>query len=201
MARLLIVAATPREIPPDEGADSLCCGIGPVEAALATSRELAALRHDGVLHVGIAGAATLEPGTVVIGTEAVYCDVIDANATLPRVDRVLPAAGFVDAALDCLPQAQALPIATCARVGGGTLCEVEAMEGFGVLRAASLAGRPALEVRVISNAVGDADRASWRIDEALATLSEVVALLRPRLLGQLESRAAGTRPALGLPRP
>ena len=36
------------------------------------------------------------------------------------------------------------------------------MEGFGVLRAAALAGVPAVEVRVVSNAIGEPDRARWR---------------------------------------
>jgi futalosine hydrolase len=61
VARLLVVAATERELFPVDGADSLCCGIGPVEAALATTRALTPTCHDGVLHVGIAGAAGLEP--------------------------------------------------------------------------------------------------------------------------------------------
>jgi futalosine hydrolase len=83
---------------------------------------------------------------------------------------------------EAVPEAQAMPIATCARVGGGTLCEVEAMEGFGVLRAAALAGVPAVEVRAVSNPVRDADRSLWRIDDALAALGQelprVVAALR-----------------------
>jgi futalosine hydrolase len=74
-----------------------------------------------------------------------------------------------------------MPIATCARVGGGALCEVESMEGFGVLRAAALAGVPAVEVRVISNSVSHADRSLWRIDDALATLRDAV----PRVVAAL----------------
>ena len=44
------------------------------------------------------------------------------------------------------------------------------MEGFAVLRAAALAGVPAVEVRVISNEIGEADRSLWRLDEAIETL-------------------------------
>jgi futalosine hydrolase len=75
-----------------------------------------------------------------------------------------------------------VPIATSGRVGGGFGCEVEAMEGFGVLRAAELAGVPALEVRVISNPVHDADRGRWKITDELAVLSETVPRLVPPLL-------------------
>jgi futalosine hydrolase len=52
------------------------------------------------------------------------------------------------------------------------------MEGFGVLRAAALAGVPAVELRAVSNPVGEADRARWRIDDALALLQAAV----PRVL-------------------
>ena len=41
------------------------------------------------------------------------------------------------------------------------------MEGFAVLRAAALAGVPAVEVRASSNAIDEPDRARWRFDEAL----------------------------------
>jgi futalosine hydrolase len=183
MAGLLLVAATDRELFAVERADPLCCGIGPVEAAVHTARTLAAMRYDVVLHVGIAGAIKLAPGAVVIGSEAVYCDVLDRNSTLPRVHRVAAAPRLIEAASSAIPRAHVLPIATCARVGGGSACEVEAMEGFGVLRAAGLAGVPALEVRVISNAVSESDRARWRLADALETLSSVVSRLVPALLG------------------
>jgi futalosine hydrolase len=44
------------------------------------------------------------------------------------------------------------------------------MEGFGVLRAAALAGVPAVELRAISNLVAEADRSRWRVDDALDAL-------------------------------
>jgi futalosine hydrolase len=54
------------------------------------------------------------------------------------------------------------------------------MEGFAVLRAAELAGIPALEVRAVSNAIDEPDRARWRFDEALAALEQAL----PRLLAE-----------------
>lgn len=71
-----------------------------------------------------------------------------------------------------LPEASVLPIATSGRVGGGLEHEVEAMEGFGALRAASLCAVPALELRAISNAVDERDRSRWQITEALAALHD-----------------------------
>jgi nucleoside phosphorylase len=47
------------------------------------------------------------------------------------------------------------------------------MEGFGVLRAARLAGVPAVELRVIANAVEEDDRDRWDLPAALRTLAAV----------------------------
>jgi futalosine hydrolase len=172
---LLVVAATERELDSVRDVDVLVCGVGPVEAALATACEIERRRPEAILHVGIAGSRMLEPLAHVIGSESIYCDV-DVQGALPKVDRVRPDPALVEAAQRALPHAYVLPIATSGLVGGGTACDVEAMEGFGVLRAAELAGVPAVEVRTISNLVSD-DRLAWRIDKALAALAEAVALL------------------------
>jgi len=178
---LLVVAATERELASVRDAETLCCGIGPVEAALQTARALAERPVDAVLHIGLAGAQTLEPPALVLGSEAVYCDVIDASSALPRIERIEPDERLLARAREALPEARVLPIATCGAVGRGSACEVEAMEGFGVLRAAALAGVPALELRAISNAVGEPDRARWRFDDALAALADAVDRLVPAL--------------------
>jgi len=174
---LLVVAATEHELAFVEGADTLCCGIGPVESALQTARALAARRPDALLHIGIAGGRGLEPPALVLGSESVYEDVIDPAFTLPRVERVSPDARLLAAARTALPQALVLPIATCGRVGAVAGYDVEAMEGFGVLRAAELAGVPAVELRAVSNAVAEQDRSRWRIEDALAALADATATL------------------------
>ena len=74
-----------------------------------------------------------------------------------------PTRGLVAAMRGALPDAPALSVHTSAAVGaagdtGSTGPLVEAMEGFGVLRAAALAGVPAVEVRAISNEIGEPDR-------------------------------------------
>jgi predicted 5'-methylthioadenosine/S-adenosylhomocysteine nucleosidase len=168
---VLVVAATERELALIEGADTFCCGIGPVEAALQTARVLEERRPAVVIHAGIAGSRTLEPPALVLGSEAVYCDVIDASSTMSRIERVLPDRALLERARAVLPEAHVLPVATCGKVGGGTGFDVEAMEGFGVLRACELAGVPALELRAVSNSPDEADRANWRFDEAFAALA------------------------------
>ena len=181
-ARILVVAATAHELAPADGWRTLLCGVGPVEAAIATAAALAAQRPAAVLHVGIAGARRrppLVPPALVLGTEAINCDQEPSNTFSPRVVAASPL--LLEAARRALPDAVALPIGTSARVGGAGDCDVEAMEGFGVLRAAQLAGVPALEVRAISNEIGEPDRARWRFEEAFAAIAEATARLVPEL--------------------
>jgi futalosine hydrolase len=178
-AVILVVAATAFEaaLVDSESAGTVVCGIGPVEAALATVDAIAELRPDAILQIGIAGAQTLATGSIVLGSESVYCDVLDPGARVPRVERVAPDPGLLAIARRALPQASVMPIGTTGRVGGGAACEIEAMEGFGVLRAAERAGVPAVELRSISNAVADRDRGQWRIEEALDALRTALVVL------------------------
>jgi nucleoside phosphorylase len=165
---ILVVAATEPELRGAGDAETLVCGVGPVEAAARTAAALTSTRLEAVLHVGIAGSRAFEAPMFVIGNEAVYCDADD-----PRwIELRTPAAAeLVQAAQRALPDARVEPIGTTARVGGSSGCEVEAMEGYAVLRAAALAGVPAVEVRVLSNAIGEPDRAKWRFDDAKDALA------------------------------
>jgi futalosine hydrolase len=171
------------------------CGVGPVEAAAATARALASEdAGTAVLHVGLAGAAGLAPGALVVGSQSVYDDLA---ARWPVVARVAPDPDLVEAALRVVPGAELVPVHTSARVDApregtpGTPL-VEAMEGFGVLRAASLAGAPAVEVRAVSNELGEEDRERWSVDAALEALARVL----PSLLEA--TRTATVRATSGL---
>ena len=172
MPDVLLVAATEQEL---AGSDGLVCGIGPVEAAVATARALALRPAAAVLHIGVAGGRGLASETLVIGAEAVYCDLA---AAIPLVDRAPADARLLAAVQTVLPAAPTLPIGTSAAVGSvGRDVVVEAMEGFGVLRAASLAGVPAIEVRAISNEIGEPDRSRWQIAGATRSLAAVTPAL------------------------
>ncbi len=168
---VLVIAATNREL---EGvadrADSLACGIGPVEAAVATALTLARRRPTAVLHVGIAGARGFVEPELVLGDAALYCD---AQSTLVPAT-ASPDPALLAAARAAFPDARVALIGTSARVGGTTDCAIEAMEGFAVLRACELAAVPALEVRVTSNDVDEPDRARWRFADALELLRETL---------------------------
>ena len=179
MIGVLLVAATEVELC---GRDGLVCGVGPVEAAAATAREIALRPPAAVLHVGISGARGITPGSLVIGSEAVYSDL---SAQIPVVDRVLPDELLLAAVRMTLPDAPALPIGTTASVGGTAGVHpglrVEAMEGFAVLRACVRAHVPAVEVRAISNEITQSDRSQWRIGRALEALSDAL----PRILAAI----------------
>ena len=171
---ILLVAATNEELVSLPGTRAITSGLGPVDAALATQAALADSRAKAVLHVGIAGArraSGLFLLDVVVGSESRYSD--HRLRTLPPpVER--PDPGLVEAVRRAQPNAHVLPIATSGHVGGGTGADVEAMEGYGVLRAAARAGVPAVEVRVVSNEVEEEDRSQWRFAEAFALLQSIL---------------------------
>jgi nucleoside phosphorylase len=171
MSTVLVVAATARELAMAPAWLSLECGVGPVEAAARTARAIAELRPTAIVHVGIAGArrvADLAATTLVIGSESRYTDLAVPSTLAPRV--CTASLVLVTAAQRALPSAVVRPIGTTARVGGSVDCDVEAMEGFAVLRAAELAGIPAIEVRCISNEIEEVDRTKWHFDHAFATI-------------------------------
>jgi futalosine hydrolase len=159
---VLVVAATELELEHVRRFETFVCGIGPVEAAATTARMLAEHRPDAVLHVGIAGSREIAPLSLVLGAESIYSDL---QAAIPVVDRIEPDAALFDRLRAALPDAVVATIGTSAAVGT-TRAEVEAMEGFGVLRACALAGVPAVELRVVSNALGEDDRGKWKFLES-----------------------------------
>lgn len=177
-ARILVVAATGRELATGPDWDTLQCGVGPVDAAARTAAALSTRAVRGVLHVGIAGTrrdAGITLGDLVVGTESIYADLGVGPEWAPH--RLVPDAALLEAMRAAIPEAHGVAIGTSARIGGCT-APVEAMEGFAVLRAAALAGVPAIEVRAISNFVEDRDRALWKFDEAFAAITTVI----PRLV-------------------
>ena len=117
MTDVLLVAATEIELCERPGH---VCGVGPVEAAAATARRLAQDPPGAVLHVGIAGARGITPGGIVIGSEAIYCDIA---AEIPVVDRLEPDPDLLAALREAVPEALSLPIGTSASVGGAGVLE------------------------------------------------------------------------------
>ena len=197
--RIAVLCALPQELAglgarPDVTIIPL--GVGPVEAALGTTRALAHGAYDAVINAGIGGAFRdrgLRVGSALAIGEERYVE-------LGREDGVpltLPGDASLHDRVDANPALCAFARATLHRVGRGitsasittsaqratTLaarhaCDVESMEGFAVLRAATVMGIPAIEIRGISNFVGDRADAQWDIAAGIrATIGALEALL------------------------
>jgi nucleoside phosphorylase len=179
-SRILVVAATARELAPADGWRTLICGVGPVEAAASTAAAIAMERPAALVHVGIAGARSASEialGSVIIGSASCYCDL--GVGPEWAIQEIVTDTRLIAAAQRACPTARGLRIGTSARIGGTRDCDVEAMEGFAVLRAAQLAGVPAIEIRAISNVIEETDRSRWRFDEAFrAIVAATPALVR-----------------------
>lgn len=62
--------------------------------------------------------------------------------------------------------------------------DVESMEGAAVFYACMVADVPFIEVRAISNYVGETDRTKWKLDEAIAAVNKWVINLGADVLNQ-----------------
>jgi futalosine hydrolase len=167
-----------RGLPPRKDVEVFSCGVGPVEAASSVARKLARDSYDSVVNAGIAGAF---PGVARVGDALVVGEEIMADFglegggefALPDGAQITDRA-FADAGLlaRCsglgLSTVRGLTVSavTTTRATGERFARtyapgVESMEGFAVLRASELAGVPALELRGISNYVGDRAESAW----------------------------------------
>jgi futalosine hydrolase len=201
-ALLREVEAAPLPLGPYGGcrtpaADVLVCGIGPAAAAAATATALALGGYGVALSLGIAGAfrGTAEVGDTLVATELVAADL---GADSPTGFLGLGALGWQDdtvpvdpdllgVALSRLGDAVTGPLITVSTVTGTRAradelaarhgAVGEAMEGWGVLAAATPHGVPVLEVRTVSNLIGDRDPSSWDIPAAFDALARVGAQL------------------------
>jgi futalosine hydrolase len=160
------------------GVEIVATGIGPVEAAIATTAALAQRTYDAVVNAGIGGVFR---GRGRVGEAFLVMDEAFADFGLEgAAPLALPGGAMLverqgaDASL--LGRCSKLPLrrgngltvatvtttdATAQRLWARYGADVESMEGFSVLRAAAVAQVPALEVRGISNYVGDRKQAEW----------------------------------------
>jgi futalosine hydrolase len=180
---ILVVCAVAQELAflaPRPGVDVLVAGIGPVESGLAVARRLARGDVALVVDAGIAGGfpERAAVGDAVVVVRERYADIglegggalsLPDGAELTKTvaaDLVL-AGRLAEAGLtagDGLTSACVTTTdARMRRFAEAYDPTVESMEGFAVLRAAALAGIPAVEVRGVSNRVGDRARGGWDI--------------------------------------
>ena len=189
---ILLVCAVPQElafINARAGVEVLTAGVGPVDAAARVTQALSAVTYDMVISAGIAGAlpgvANVGDG-VVVGEERMQLDLETGESiVLPGgeriVDRVQADANIVEAIVALgFPLVRGMTVtrvtttdATAQRLRDGG-ADVETMEGFAVLRAAQLLRVPALEVRGISNYVGDRSASGWDFEAGVRGLRKVL---------------------------
>ena len=166
-------------------------GIGPVNAALGLTRLLAHRQVGVVISLGIGGAypgSGLQIGDVVSASSECYGDL---GADSPEGFCDMEALGFPVVGkhfnrlpLDLFPTSRRArfvtrstitgrlddALAIAARTGGA----VESMEGAAIVHVAIAHGLPVGEIRGISNAVGDRDRASWRVKDAASAATDAL---------------------------
>jgi futalosine hydrolase len=178
-------------------ADLLVSGIGPAAAAAATSHALALGSYDFCLSLGICGAfrGTADIGDVVVSTQLVAADL---GAESPTGFLSMGALGWDDdtvdvdehllrETLDKLGDAVTGPVLTVSTVTGTRARAdelaarhgpvAEAMEGWGVWEAGRVDGRNVIEVRTVSNLIGDRDPSTWDFPAAFDALTRVGAAL------------------------
>jgi futalosine hydrolase len=194
---ILIVCAVANELAflePRAHVELLVTGVGPIEAAANVSRALAQSPYELVINAGIAGAM---PGFASIGDGVVVAEEIIELGLETHEPIVLPdGVSVTDRASSDLSLVDSLVelgfsaargftgervTATDETAGhlAGLGAQIESMEGFAVLRAAEIAGVRAIEVRGISNRVGDRHKSGWDFAAGVAGLERVMNALLP----------------------
>ena len=189
---ILLVCAVAKELEwlnSRAGVEVLIGGVGPVDAAARVAKALSHTKYDVVVNAGIAGAlpgaADIGDG-VVVGEELMELNLeTGERIALPDgniiVDRVPADAQLVDAITALgFPLARGITVSRVTSTDETAKrlrergAEVESMEGFAVMRAAQLAGIPCVEVRGISNFVGERAKSAWDFDAGLRGLRRVL---------------------------
>jgi futalosine hydrolase len=182
--------------------DVITVGVGPIAAAVNTAMKLAITRYDLVINMGIAGGFMnhVEIGSLVVADEVICADLgaetsssflslgelgfgrsqIEMNPSL--ISQITDA---FDSAVTPTTTGPILTVSTttgtkesAAKLSNRLPQAVtEAMEGFGVASAAQAYCVPFMEIRAISNFVGPRDKTTWRMDEALDTLTTASSVL------------------------
>lgn len=173
--------------------DVIAVGVGPVAAAVGTTRQLAdggeAGGYDLVLAAGIAGGfAPRLVGSLVAADRIAHADLgADSEAGFSSMAQL----GWGEVSYEPDPAVLELLLERTGAIPGAILsvstvtgtaeraaelaadhpdAAAEAMEGIGVCLAARAFAVPFGELRAISNAVGPRDRDAWRVGDALTAL-------------------------------
>lgn len=178
-------------------------GVGPSAAAAATATALALGSYDVAINLGVAGAfrgGGLNETGVAVATSIIAADLgawapdgfLDFSAIgLDGTGGITPPALWV-ADLTGKLKAAGVPVLSgpvltlSAMTGTDARADelfarhspvAEAMEAAGMAEAATRFSTPVMEVRTMSNLVGDRDREVWQLEPALQRLTEVSSVI------------------------
>ena len=162
--------AVARSVRPGSDDVFLCTGMGPAATREALAAALAAGHFDLAVDLGVAGSydTTRFPAGSVAQVVAEYF----GDRPGPALRNPAPPAVF-----DALPKAVGNTVPALDERYRGVVADVESMEGAAFFEACLAAGVPFVEIRAISNAVGEADRSRWVIPLALDNLKKALTLL------------------------
>ena len=196
---ILVVCALRAELrffTPPADVEIFACGVGPVEAAIGVARKLEAAPYTAVINAGIGGIYRdvarvgdarlviadaladfgLEGGGALALPEGTLVEHASADSTL-----VEHLAGIAPHATGVTVTAVTTTDTTGMRLRARYGHDVETMEGFSVLRAAHVAGVPAIGVRGISNYIGDRAASEWDFAAGARATAATLDLLFARL--------------------
>jgi futalosine hydrolase len=211
--KILVICAVKEELgafalPPD--ASLLVCGVGPVEAAIHTSRHLSQVHYDMIINMGVAGGfecrdRNIEVGSSVVVTHEHFVDLGREDGSALTLPGSVGLVTTVELPYHRLAQYPALQDLTThsGSLWGASICSatittsdtraerllarvpdalVESMEGFSIARAAQLFDTPCIELRGVSNRVGDRAKSGWDlragIGAAHALLEQTLTILK-----------------------
>lgn len=194
--RILLVAATYREIAPFlstyPDAHFLITGVGTPSVLYHLTRHLTLNEYDVVLQAGIAGAAPdykPDSGVVVVARDAfahsgVWED--DTLFTLQEKGLAQSESWLVNPHKEMiqtlgLPLADAVTVdlihnhpALLQQVAAKYAAHMESMEGAALHFVCLNEAIPFIQLRAISNVIGDRDKRNWKIDSAIELLNQQI---------------------------
>ena len=181
--KILIVAATDFELEKDKFSahEILITGVGILETSLELTKKLVLNRYDLVINAGIAGSFDnkIKIGDVVEVTEDVLSELgYEDNKTFFEFKSFsVPNKFTVDSKTDLL-KVKSITVNT---VSGNTSTikkikkrlspDIETMEGAAVFRVCNDFNIPCMQIRSVSNFVGERNKKNWNIDLAIKNLN------------------------------
>jgi futalosine hydrolase len=180
---------------PDSDWKLLIAGIGTIPVIYNLTRHFAANRYEKVIHGGIAGSyfLPLQPGEVVQVIRDTFVDVgIDHGGifrwifheNLWKPDEKPFRNGWMEVAEDRSLKLEpvngiTVDLVTAGQERKARLTEkfnpqIESMEGAAVFYVCKMETIPVIQIRAISNYVGIRDRHSWKTEEAIGALTNVI---------------------------